>query len=251
MYNQPTKEPYYNALIDMGYTPLDYSKKHYVFKKDNSVIKIARSEYNCADNNDSFFIEKCSHDILSQANFPIARISKIYNKNELVPDFYVLEEDYCEGDVYYSKNIANNLLLQIWDTLFEATQITSDLYGFIDCNGKAPFNIWHDFLLFVATHASSDKEPLLNGIPSCSNITKGSFLFTDLNTANFIFSNNKLCKIIDVERPIYGDTLMLYAMAKIRNPELYSLIKPQQSTEIIDYYCLVYKHLFDYLHNNY
>lgn len=103
MKNEPKKEPYYNNLIAFGYVPFNYSEKHYLFTRGNKVIKIARASYNTSDTDESYYIEKYSHDVLIGHGFPVVKIDKIYDKGELVDEFVVLEEEKKTGKYFITK----------------------------------------------------------------------------------------------------------------------------------------------------
>lgn len=247
MINLPQEEPYYAELIRLGYKPLDYSEKHYVFRKDSHIFKIARSCYNTIDNDDSFHIEKVAHDLLCATGLPVAKIENLYERNIIVPDFAILQEKYYEGQIYYSKDIDEALLSQVWSLIQSATTVTKNTFGFLQADGTTHNSTWQSFLQDVANRAKSDKDILLRGLNKVPVPTVSSFIFTDVNMANFIFFNNKLKVAIDIERPLFGDNQFLYAVIKERNPKLFQVaIKIADiNIPLIDYYCTIYKHLFD------
>lgn len=250
--NNAQAEPYHSKLISCGFNLLDYSKKHFVYRKDDKIIKVAKSEYNNAANDESFLIEKVTHDLLLGNNLPVARIFNIYKKGEFLDDFTVLEEEYCNGDVFYYKDCPANILLQIWEFLQSVTKISNKEFGFIDKFGDCNYYSWTEFLRFIAKTAKSDNELLLDGISKIPNNETSYLITTDINTANFIFDNGILEKVIDIERSIYGDRNFILAVIKQRNLNLYKLVANKFSIDntLLNYYCLVYKHLFDYLIND-
>jgi len=247
MINSPQIEPYYKKLMELGYSPLDYSEKHYVFRKDLQIIKIARSSYNTVANDDSFCIEKVAHDLLGEAGLPVAKILEVYERDILIPNFAVLCEEYYEGQVYYSKDTSCDLLIQIWELIHSATTITRNTFGYVKTDGTIQNATWHSFLRDIANSAKSDKSLLFSGIKYVPEPKSSSFIFTDINVANYIFENKKLKVAIDVERPIFGDKTFIYSVIKSRNPKLFSIIKNATFLDmsLIDYYCIVYNHLFD------
>ena len=92
MKNEPFIEPYYQKLIELGYSPYNYSEKHYIFAQGDKIIKIARSSYNSKLIDESYYIEKRAHEILNTNGLSAAKVSRIYEKGVLVDNFTVLEE---------------------------------------------------------------------------------------------------------------------------------------------------------------
>ena len=149
MTNEPQKEPYYNNLISLGYVPFNYSEKHYIFSKGNKIIKIARASYNNPTIDESYYIEKFSHNILISHNFPVVKIDKIYDKGELVDDFVVLEEEKKDGQVFYNKDCNTMILSQIVSFIEQVTQIKANSFGFMDRCGRSEHSSWRSFLMSI------------------------------------------------------------------------------------------------------
>lgn len=248
MENKPQKEPYYQELIKLGYAPLNYSDKHYIFRKGDIIIKIARNEFNGPSNDESFIIEKTAHDLLLKYNMPVAKIRRIYTKKELIEDFSALEEEYVYGDIFYDKNSDVGLLLEVFRFADCTANIVSKKFGWVNCDGAGDFDSWKEFIRHIIDSSKSDRESLENGFRFVPDKCDGSFILTDMNMANFVFTDGKLKCALDIERPLFGDKLFLYAVIKMRNPKMFSLLPisfDQYQLSLIDYYSLVYKHLFD------
>lgn len=245
MTNEPQKEPYYNNLKALGYLPFNYSEKHYIFSRDNKVIKIARASYNTPNTDESYYIEKFSHDILISHNFPVVKIDKIYDKGELVDDFVVLEEEKKDGQVFYNKACETTILSQIATFIQQVAQIKSSSFGFIDRYGKSEHTSWTSFLKSLIESANPElKAELLAGFDIVPELTESAFILTDCNTANFIFNHGKLQYAIDIERPLWGDRNFIYGMIKARNQFMYQCVPTEINEELIDYYAKIYKYLF-------
>lgn len=245
MKNEPKKEPYYNNLIALGYVPFNYSEKHYLFTRGNKVIKIARANYNTPKTDESYYIEKYSHDVLIGHGFPVVKIDKIYDKGELVDEFVVLEEEKKDGQVFYNKDCNTAILLQIINFIQQAAQIKSSFFGFIDRYGKSKHSSWRSFLMSIIERAKpKEKAELLADFDIVPELTEGVFVLTDCNTANFIFNHEKLQYAIDIERPLWGDRNFIYGMIKARNQFMYQCVQTKLDEKLIDYYVKIYKYLF-------
>lgn len=211
MKNEPKKEPYYNNLIAFGYVPFNYSEKHYLFTRGNKVIKIARASYNTSDTDESYYIEKYSHDVLIGHGFPVVKIDKIYDKGELVDEFVVLEEEKKDGQVFYNKDCNTMILSQIVSFIEQVTQIKANSFGFMDRCGRTEHSSWRSFLMSIIERANpKQKAELLAGFDIVPELKESVFVLTDCNTANFIFNHGKLQYAIDIERPLLGDRYHSY-----------------------------------------
>lgn len=244
MENNPCTEPYCDRLIALGYQPCNYSEKHYLFCKDNKIIKIARNIYNNADTDESYFIKKTAHEILLCHGFTATKVNRIYNKDELVENFVVLEEDKIEGQVYYRKDSDEKVLRQILHFMQDATKINGTRFGMLDKFGNALYSSWKDYLSVVISNANTkDRKCFLQELRYVPNDVKSSFVFTDCNTANFIFESGRLKCAIDVERPLFGDKNFIYGMIKARNPYMVELAVKNayiKNMRLIDFYCRLY-----------
>ena len=245
MINDPKKEPYFDRLTSLGYTPLNYSEKHYIFSKGNKVIKIARSAYNTFQTDESYYIEKASHDLLIEHGLPVVNIGKIYEKGELIDDFIVLEEDKIDGEIFYQKNCDRELLSQAVGFMQRTTQIMSPAFGFIGKDGKAKFPSWRSFLESVIDHTEpQQKEKLRRGLDKVPKLSEGSFVLTDCNMANFIFNEGRLRCVIDIERPLMGDKNFIYGMFMLRNESMLHCVTERFDDELIAYYAKIYECMF-------
>lgn len=248
MGNKPQTEFYYQTLIENGYEFLDYSEKHYVFRKDNRIIKVAKKIYNTLDNDESFEIEKLAHELMIRFGLPVAKITRIYQKGELLYDYTILEEEYCEGDVFYNKDLSTDLLRQIYGFLETSSKIGNDKFGFLSNDKCKMYNSWKEFIISIIANAKTDKSVLIDGLNVVPNEVEAKLILTDVNTANFIFIDGKINKVIDIERPLFGDKQFLYAVIKSRNLKLFGLIDNNKiNHQLVDYYQIVYKHLFDWI----
>lgn len=247
MENNPCAEPYYDRLIALGYQSFNYSEKHYLFCKDDRIIKIARNIYNNADTDESYYIEKTAHEILLGHGFTVAKVNRIYDKGELVESFLALEEDKIDGQVYYRKDSDENVLRQIFRFMQDATKINGTRFGMLDKSGNAPYSSWKDYLSAVISKADTEDRKYFSKELECvPNDVRPSFLFTDCNTANFIFESEKLKCAIDVERPLWGDKDFLYGLLKARNPYMFELAVKADNVKnlrLIDFYCRLYKYI--------
>ena len=248
MKNEPFNEPYYEALTGLGYLPYNYSEKHYIFVKGDKILKIARSNYDSAILDESYYVERKAHEILISNGLSVAKICRIYEKGELVNNFTALEEEKAEGQVFYNKNSDKNILKSILVFMENATQIKSNRFGMMNGNGEAKFSSWKEYLSSVIAKSNcEDKEYFKRELNKIPDITQSSFVITDCNTANFVFENGKLKCTLDVERPLWGDKNFLYGIIKARNPYMFELvenrIKPQG--EIIDFYSKIYNLIFE------
>lgn len=248
MENNPCAEPYYDRLIALGYQSFNYSEKHYLFCKDDRIIKIARNIYNNADTDESYYIEKTAHDILSAHGFTVAKVNRIYDKGELIENFVALEEEKINGQVYYRKDSDENVLRQILRFMQDVTQINETRFGMLDKFGNAPYSTWKDYLSVVISRADTvDKKYLFQELEYVPNDIIPSLLLTDCNTANFIFESDKLKCAIDVERPLFGDKDFIYGTIKARNPYMFELAVKDgyiKNIRLIDFYCRLYKYIF-------
>ena len=249
MINNPESEQYYSRLLSLGYLPFNYSEKHYLFSKNDRIIKIARSIYNNATTDESYYIEAQAHKILSLNGLAVAEICRIFEKGEMVDDFIVLEEEKVSGDVYYRKNSKESVLKQILDYMLKATVIQGKSFGMLDKNGEAHFASWQGYLVSVITRApEKDRERLLCELECVPKDVIPSFVITDCNTANFIFESDKLKCAIDIERPMWGDRDFLFGVIKARNPFLFDVaIKAgyAKNVRLISIYEELYKYIFD------
>ena len=89
-----------------------------------------------------------------------------------------------------------------------------------------------------------ERKSCCRNIETLPEVKEPSFVFTDCNMANFVFSGNSLIKAIDVERPLWGDPSFLYGVIKSRNPYLYALIGKEAESEIVDLYAKIYPYIF-------
>ncbi len=244
MKNEPQKEPYYNNLISLGYVPFNYSEKHYIFSKGNKIIKIARASYNNPTIDESYYIEKFSHDILIKNNFPVVKIDKIYDKGELIDDFVVLEEEKKDGQVFYNKDCDTTILSQVVSFIQRVAHIKSSAFGFMDKYGKSEHTSWSSFLKSLIDKTNSAlKAELLADFDIVPELTESAFVLTDCNMANFIFNHGKLQCAIDIERPLWGDRNFIYGMIKARNRFMYKCVTEKLNEELIDYYAKIYKNV--------
>ena len=240
-----SREPYYKTLIRRGYTYLTCSEKHYIFEKERVVVKIAKSEYNNSETDESYYIEKAALDCLSLHGLPVAKVHKIYAKGELLDDFTVLEEEKVNGVVYYKKDSKEDILRQALNLMTEATKIAGSKFGLMDQDGEAKYSSWQEFLLEVVEKMPQDERRLcVQKIESMPKPEKPSFVFTDCNMGNFIFRGKRLEKAIDVERPLWGDKLFLYGVIKSRNPYMYRMAPEREESEIIRFYAKIYPYIF-------
>lgn len=249
MINNPETEPYFKYLTTLGYQPFNYSEKHYLFTKERRIIKIARSIYNNPNTDESYYIEAQAHKILQLNGFDVAKINHIYKKGELVNDFIVLEEEKINGQVYYQKDSDINVLKQIIEYMQNATEIEGERFGMVDKCGGAIYSSWLDFLTMVISRIESDdKERLLRELIYVPQDVKSSFVFTDCNTANFVFESDKLKCAIDIERPMWGDRDFLFGVIKARNPYMFDLavkLGYVKNMQLINLYSEIYNYIFD------
>ena len=248
MVNNPCAEPYYNRLIALGYQSFNYSEKHYLFCKGDKIIKIARNIYNTPDTDESYYIEKTAHELLLLHGLMAVKVNRIFDKGELVENFIVLEEERVDGQVYYRKDSDEKVLRQILQFIQDATKINGSRFGMLDKFGNTSYSSWKDYLSAVITKTEiEDKKCFLQELSYVPNDVKPSFVFTDCNTANFIFESDKLKCAIDVERPLFGDKNFIYGMIKARNPYMFELAVKSDciiNTRLIDFYCRLYKYIF-------
>lgn len=248
MKNELNIEPYYKKLIELGYEPFNYSEKHYIFSKENDIIKIARSTYNCALIDESYCIEKCAHDILREKGFPAAKINKIYKPGELIDSFSVLEEEKIFGKVFYNKGCERYVLERIIGVMESATCIKLNNFGMMNQDGNAKYSSWSEYLNDVIEKncCSEKKEHYKHLMTKIPKEVQASFVLTDCNTANFIFVGKDIKGIIDVERPLCGDKDFLYGVIKARNPYMYGLVedKIQPIKEKVHFYSEIYHLIF-------
>ncbi len=248
MINNPRQEPYFSYLQDLSYQPFSYSEKHYVFEKNGVVLKIARTMYNSAEIDESYRIEKAAHDLLQKNHFPVAPVIQVLERGEFFSDFAILKEVKIEGEICYAKEQSKNRLAQALSFMEKATSLFNTEFGFFNEIGGGSHKGWHEFLKFVAMKAKTDKQYLIEGISSIPKLEHASFIMTDSNMGNFIFEKNQLKCVIDIERPIWGDKLFLYAVVCVRNQYMAKCITKKFSKDEqdrINYYKVVYQHLFD------
>ena len=245
MINDPRSEPYYDHLIKMGYSFLDYSEKHYIFERAGRVIKVAKSLYNHEKTDESYEIEKAAHELLRINQVPVAEIYNVYPKGSFLDEFTVLEEEKVNGEIYYKKDCEKNLLSQALQLMQTATRIKGKNFGMMERDGHAAFSSWKEFLYYaVKDMKNGEKELICRKIQALPNIIESAFVFTDCNMANFVFNGNQLVKAIDVERPLWGDPYFLYGVIKRRNPYMYVLIGKEAESEIVDLYAKIYPYIF-------
>ncbi len=245
MINNPQEEPYFHRFVSLGYTPLNYSEKHYIFAKGNKVIKIARSVYNTLQTDESYYIEKAAHDLLIEHGMPVVNIGKIYQKGELIKDFTVLEEDRVEGEIFYRKNCDVALLSQVVCFMQRAAQITAPSFGFFEKDRRAQFSSWRSFLKSVIDRANPQRKGILyKGLDMVPRLSEASFVPSDCNMANFIFRGGRLKCVIDIERPLWGDKNFIYGMFKARNESLLHCVTEKFDDKLVDYYAQIYECMF-------
>lgn len=245
MINSPEGEKYYNFLIEQGYRYFNYSEKHFVFEKGGRIIKIAKNTYNNEDTDESYFIEKIAHDLLLRHNFPAVEIYKIYQKGEFIDDFIVLEEEKAYGKIEYGKNCGENYLSQAINIMQKATNIKSNKFGMMNKDGSAEFSSWKEFLYSVIERMpEKEQADIYRKIEDLPKVEESSFVFTDCNMANFVFNGQRLVKVIDVERPLWGDPHFLYGVIKERNPYMYNLLSKDKNFDIIEIYAKIYSYIF-------
>lgn len=245
MINSPEGEKYYDFLIEQGYRYFNYSEKHFVFEKGERIIKIAKNTYNNEDTDESYFIEKIAHDLLLRHNFPAVEIYKIYQKGEFIDDFIVLEEEKAYGKICYGKNCGENYLLQAINIMQKATNIKGNKFGMMNKDGSAEFSSWKEFLYSVVERMlEKEQADIYRKIEDLPKIEESSFVFTDCNMANFVFNGQRLVKVIDVERPLWGDPLFLYGVIKNRNQYMYNLLNKDKKSDIIEIYAKIYPYIF-------
>lgn len=248
MENNPQAEPYYARLTALGYHSFNYSEKHYLFSKGCNVIKIARSAYNNPCTDESYYIESRAHDILLLHGLATAKVNRIYEKGELVDGFVVLEEEKIDGQVFYRKDSDERILKQILGYINAASNIEGKTFGMMDKYGAAAYSSWKDFLISVISKAEAkDGERLLRELVYVPKCIKPSFVFTDCNTANFIFESDKLKCAVDVERPLWGDCDFLYGVIKARNPYMFNLAVKLgyiKNMRLINLYSELHKYIF-------
>ena len=245
MTNDPRSEPYYDYLMQSGYQFFNYSEKHYIFEKGKRVIKVAKNICNNAATDESYYIEKAAHELLLFHHFPVVKIYNVYSKGDFLEDFVVLEEEKVDGKVYYKKNCENKFLTRVLHLMQNATSIKGKKFGMMDKDGQAKFSSWKECLYSVAENMPEDeRKSCCRNIETLPEVKEPSFVFTDCNMANFVFSGDSLIKAIDVERPLWGDPSFLYGVIKSRNPYLYALIGKEAESEIVDLYAKIYPYIF-------
>lgn len=246
----------------MMLTKSDYLNEglvHLVYKKGNSVFKVPKDNFVTFNSKEHFEIEKTSLDILRNHGFPAVRVRKIYEKGELVPSKYVLEEDYLSGIVKDNKDISLTERRSIVDIMLGINQIKIPRFGSITKEGVGINASWREFLeniicdnteILVSYLSDKKMRDILNTLHDFLNdvpqLIQGYFLLLDTNSNNFIFNEQgDIIGLIDVDHPASGDRLYDYAALEWFHPISFSVLEElikfkDYERELMYYYSLLF-----------
>lgn len=212
------EEVYDKWFRNNGYKFLNSGLIHNVYEKDNCIYKIVKSNIINLNTKEHFEKEKNCMDYLFNMGFNVVKVEQIFNKNELVKDFYVLKEIKLEGKCYKEDNIPEEHIIDIFKFIKLIANISLNEYGIIFDKNTSPNNSWQEFIteqletaIKIINKYFNKKDNLLKKelLNFDSNFIKNldsKFLIMDPNPENFIFTKNGMIAI-DIDHPIGGDPL--------------------------------------------
>ena len=112
-------------------------------------------------------------------------------------------------------------------------------------DGKAEFSSWKEYLYSVTEDLpENERKSCCRNIETLPEVKESPFVFTDCDMANFVFQGEGLAKMIDVERPLWGDPFFLYGVIKSRNPYMFALLNREKRGGVVDLYAKLYPYIF-------
>lgn len=232
---------YDKCMLENGYQYLSQGYMHKIFLKDKKIYKIVKPEFFSTYNTyDHFAKEMYNHNYLAQRRFPAIKVNRIYNIGEIVPDFYVLEENYIDGFVYTQSTIPQKLVYKIIDLLNEISEIEIDHFGLnLD---KVQFTCWREHINYLLNcaeeiegkyHIYSDFELLRRYFTDEYEYKLAPrFLMFDPNEENFIFDDEQNIRaIIDADHATGGDPLWQMGCIYYHRPHYKNIIFSFLNTE--------------------
>ena len=203
---------------------------------------------------------------LFKNGFNVARVEKIFHKNELVKDFYVLKELKLEGKCYTDNNIPEECILSILKFIKRVSNISLNEYGIIFDKNNITNNSWQEFIekqvrvavKIINKYIEIDnelKKELFNFSSDYVASVESKFLIMDPNPENFIFTKEGMVAI-DIDHPIGGDplwqTACFYWYKEKWITELYELgFFNCENYKLMLIYCLIFGlNTFEFLEKN-
>ena len=247
--NQSNVTNYDWYMLEHGYQYLSQGYMHKIFVKDKKIYKIVKPEFFSTYNTyDHFAKEMYNHNYLERRGFPAVRVNHIYNIGEIVPDFYVLEENYIEGSVYTQSTIPQEFVYKIINLLIAISDIEIDHFGLNQ--DKVQFTCWREHINYLLDCAKeiaekyqvySDFELLRRYFTEEYEYKLApKFLIFDPNEENFIFDDEqKILAIIDVDHATGGDPLWQMGCIYYHRPHykeiIFSFLNNEEKETVIQY----------------
>lgn len=210
---------------------------HKVYKVGEKIFKVPKDEFEDFNNLEHFAIEKISHIILKANSLPAAEVTNIYEKNEIVQEKYVLEEDFVKGKVFDNPDISDQGKKEIISLMLRANEIKVQAYGRITSNGSGSVSSWKKYIKDGIEESSEILKKICKDMSATyinyllSNniivpeIKQGYFLMLDTNSNNYVFNeDNKIIAMLDIDHPISGDKLYEYAALKFHHPDTFAIL---------------------------
>ena len=199
---------------------------HGVFRQGEFVYKCVKPEFMDMNTASHFETERYSLGLLRRVGFPTPSTCDVIPPGAFFKEFWALRENYMEGHQYRDGEMPRMLEAEVCDSLLQmAKNIVGvpNVYGRITPNDEGAFHNWRSYLCNVL-----DSSPYAR--KRCPRLTMSNiqikelidrlvpekptpcFVAMDTNLMNFFFDHNgKIAGIIDVDRPVWGDLLYLYA----------------------------------------
>lgn len=250
------KEPYYAQLIEQGYKYLGQGYMHVVFEKDGIVYKVVRSKFRNFDKKFDYEFEKNMLDMLRKHNLPTPNVIKIYDKGNLLKDFYVLSEEKIPGIIKNKETLTVDDVNEIISIREKANAITFPFFGQL-YDKKLQFKTWQEYMMYLIERAKKaallfkldfDAQEVKNYF-SKHYVYKGApcFLLLDPNEENFVFDEHgKVAGLIDIDHPMCFDPLYEYAICLYAKKYIFNMMRKikkyyiNNNIEIIKKYAIVH-----------
>lgn len=246
-------EEYFKEFYDSGYSFLSRGFMHNVFEKGDFIYKINKSGFEKYNEIELYRKEMEIMNFLFQKGISVAKVEKVFDKGELIKDYCVLKEQKLIGVTYTREKISRCQLLEIFQLYERINSIVINFGPFKLKDEVESFTNWDEYikyLLEICEIAVKNFE-LVNLIEPCrrffnkNNYTgRALMMIIDPNEENFIFDNNKIVGIVDVDHPIGGDPLYQWGTYLYHRPEQFEMLESiivftRIELEAIKYYALI------------